>query len=63
MDEAATEAVLGGFSRVGNQEASVRKYREGLDRAQLGAHLSKHTVQNTSLSFLYYAHFHKNGSN
>lgn len=30
---------------------------------QIGAHLSKHAVQNTSLSFLYYAHFHKNGSN
>lgn len=63
MDEAAAEEVLGGFSRVGKGEASVRKYREGLERALLGDRLSRHIVQNTSLSFLYYVHFHKNGSN
>ena len=56
--EAAAEEVLGGFSRVGKGEASVRKYREGLERALLGDRLSRHIVQNTSLSFLYYVHFH-----
>lgn len=36
MDEAAAEEVLGGFSRVGKGEASVRKYRRGWREHCLG---------------------------
>lgn len=45
MDEAATEAVPGGFSRVGNHEASVRKYREGLDRADWSPPFKAHSPE------------------